>query len=301
MKDKIKKIIRNIPILSGIIKKNYDRWQEEKLQMRIREFLAEKELPFVDTLPPFFGIGHEPTIRCNLKCKMCYQGQTRNLRQDELSPAEVQKIYEKLKRRVKTIKIVGGEPMLRPDIYDMIRFWDKLGKRVILQTNCTLITEDSAKKLAKFKNLSDIATSLDGPEEIHDEIRGVPGTYRRLIDAISCIKKLRPDIRITVFGMILFDEGLDYLPKLIKVSRGLDLPSINLLFEQVYCQQNVENTQKIFAKEFGWENVPINTQVRDPLFKAREDPKKRKQELDEIFKLSVKKKCYANFTPFNFY
>ena len=199
----LKKILRKIPILGEKAKIFYDWNRERQLKSRIKNFLKRDELPFSAAAPDFYSVGYEPTIRCNLKCKMCYQGQTRALRRAELETNEVLSIFEKLKGKIKSIKLVGGEPFVRGDIMDLIAFWDKNNKRVILQTNCTLINESNIGELKKFKNVSDILTSLDGPEAVHDEVRGVPGTFEKMEKAVKLIKENMPNVPITVFATML--------------------------------------------------------------------------------------------------
>ena len=193
-----KKLIRKIPFLAAVAKIFYEWRMEKKLESRIKAFLKRKELPFTDTAPDFYSVGYEPTIRCNLRCKMCYQGQTRALRREELDTNGILSVFEKLKDKIKSIKVVGGEPFVRGDIMDLIAFWDKNNKRVILQTNCTLINESNIGELKKFKNVSDISTSLDGPEAVHDEVRGVPGTFEKMEKAVKLIKENMPNVPITI-------------------------------------------------------------------------------------------------------
>ena len=108
-------------------------------------------MPYTDQAPDSYELGYEPTIRCNLKCKMCYQGQTRALRRSELNTKEVLSVFEKLKSKTKEIKFVGGEPLVRDDIFDLVRFWDKEGRRIILQTNLTLLDEKKSSNLKELK------------------------------------------------------------------------------------------------------------------------------------------------------
>lgn len=298
---KIKKIGRKMPGIA-LVKVFYDWWREFKLQSRIKRFLSN-ELPFVDSAPPSYGVGYEPTIRCNLKCAMCYQGQTRALRQSELSSEEVLDVFKKLEPKTKEIKLVGGEPFVRSDILDLIAFWDNVGKRVILQTNCTLINENNIKILKKYKNVTDILTSLDGPQKTHDLIRGVPGAFEKLKKAIQLIKKETPHISITVSGVLLPAHNLDQLFALVDSVKDLGLGTINIVFEQVYSRVDVDNAHKIFKNLFGWDedSYRLNTQIRDPAFPPDLNAKKLKKALFKLRMYGLKRGCFVNFLPFNYY
>lgn len=301
--NKFKKIIRRIPVAAGFSKFFYDWKNENILQRKIKKFLKAGRLPFSKEAPKEYRLAYEPTIRCNLKCQMCYQGQTRALRRQELSTQESLKVFEKLKDKVKTVKLIGGEPMVRDDIFEFIAFWDKAGKKIILHSNLTLLDDKKIEILKKFKNVKDILTSIDGPKEVHDTVRGVPGSFEKMKKSISLIKEKMPNIPITVFGMMLIPDNLSKLRELIDVAKSLGIGTINILFEQVYSSEDKKKAQKIFKEVFGWEEgeYRLNTQIREPIFPPDLDVKKLKKELAEIRRYGIKKDCFVNFVPFNYY
>ncbi|OGF64707.1 MAG: hypothetical protein A2Y62_14730 [Candidatus Fischerbacteria bacterium RBG_13_37_8] len=269
----------------------------------IRKFLVQKALPFSDKAPHYYVVGHEPTIRCNLKCKMCYQGDTRTLRKEELNTEQVLTIYKKLKDKTLSIKLVGGEPFMRSDIIDLIQFWDEAGKNIILQTNCSLMTDARINSLSKFKNIIDIATSLDGPPAIHDVIRGVPGTFNRSKNAILSLRTHLPNVSISVFTVMLVEDNLDYLNELIDLCCELKINSLQLLFEQFHIQGEIDETMSIFEQTFGWQehDYQLNTHIKDPAALQKIDPGELKRKLHEIRSHGMKTGCYANYNPFIFY
>jgi MoaA/NifB/PqqE/SkfB family radical SAM enzyme len=298
----VKKNIRRYPLLARWLKKTYDWRLERKTWRRIDEFF-KKDLPYVKAPPPQYVIGHEPTIRCNLRCKMCYQGETRALRGDELSTGQILEIYGKLKGRISEIKLVGGEPMVRPDILELIAFWDQAGVRLILQSNCTMIGENNIEQLKKYSHLTDILTSLDGPKDLHDAIRGVPGTFDKLQKAVNLIKNKMPQVPITVFATLLINDNIDKFYELIDTAKELGLGTVNVLFEQVYSREEIEQTKNKF-KLWGWESgkdYRLNTQERNPIFPPGLNTKELKKKLSAIREYGLKKDCFVNFTPFNFY
>jgi len=303
MLTKFKKNIRKIPVVSGLAKLVYDWRQEKRLRKKVAGFLATGSPPYVSIAPPQYTVGYEPTIRCNLRCKMCYQGQTRALRRSELGTDEVMEIFEKLKRKTATIKLVGGEPMVRDDILKLLNFWYKNNTRTILQTNCTLINANNIKTIKQLTNITDVLTSLDGPPELHDVIRGVPGAFDKLKQAIELLKKSRPDIPITVFATILPWDNLDDLLRLIDVVKGLGLGTLNLIFEQVYSAEEVRAAKNVFTNIFGWseDNYRLNTQVKESFFPVGFSAAKFKNKLKEARFYGLKKGCFVNFVPFNYY
>ena len=167
----------------------------------------------------------------------------------------------------------------------------------------TLLDDKNAEKLKQFKNVTDILTSLDGSKETHDAIRGVPGAFGRLKKAIGLIKEKMPNVPITVFATLLISDNLDKLTELIDVAKSLGIETINVLFEQVYLPKDKKRAQEIFKEVFGWEegSYRLNTQIREPLFPEGIDPGKIKQQLRKIRMYGIRKGCFVNFVPFNYY
>lgn len=299
----VKNIVKKLPLINTISKIIYDYRREFFLDKRVRNFLTKKELPFANKAPEKYSVGYEPTIRCNLKCKMCYQGQTRALRRNELNTSEVAFIFGKLKGRVKEIKMVGGEPFVRDDIFDLISFWDKEGERIILQTNLTLLGEKGAEKFKNYKHISDVLTSLDGPPVVHDAVRGVPGSFAKLKESILNLKKHRPGIPITIFATMLLNDDFGSLFKLVDTVKDLGINTVNALFEQVYSANEIAAAREIFKKEFGWEDgsYRLNTQMRDPSFESSLEGGGVLKKLKKLRHYGFAKKCFVNFVPFNYY
>lgn len=302
MRKLFKKIVGKSPWGLKIVKTFYDWRQQKKLTQRISSIVAAENLPFEKEAPEKYSVGYEPTIRCNLRCKMCYQGQTRALRQSELSEEELIEVFKKLEPKLRKIKFVGGEPMIRQDIFGMISFWDKAGKKVILQSNCTLINENNIGELKKYKNVSDVLTSLDGPPEIHDMIRGVPGSFEKMKKAVSLIRENMPWVSFSAFATLVPDN-IDSLFSLIDTAENLGFSSINLLFEQVYLPEDETRTKRVLKEIFGWEegSYRLNTQIRFPLFAPGFNAREFKEKLSAVREYGFKKGCFVNFVPFDYY
>lgn len=290
-------------MLASSAKVFYDWCRQKRLDSRIKKFLASEKLPFSDETPSSYTVGYEPTIRCNLRCKMCYQAQTRAERQDELDTKQILEVFEKLKNKIKSIKLVGGEPFVRQDIFELISFWDAAGKKVILQTNCTLLDERMIDAIKKNKNISDVLTSLDGPREIHDLIRGVPGSFDRLQKAIKLMKENMPHVRISAFATLLVNDNIDKLFELIDTAKTLGLGSVNIIFEEVYSSLDVRKTREILKNILNWneKDYRLNTQIREPIFPQELNSSDFHKKLSEVVKYGLKKGCFVNFVPPNYH
>lgn len=163
------------------------------------------------------------TYYCNLRCYFCDLKEVHRDRLDkQLSLEQAKKVIDHVAEAdVVTISITGGEPLLRKDLEDIAEYARNKGLLPALATNGTLITKDRAKRLSKaFHN---ITISIDGLEETHDKIRGVPGTYRKmlkglknLIDCHGCmvgtnfvINEQNYNEFLEIFNMVR-QTGIDY-------------------------------------------------------------------------------------------
>ena len=113
---------------------------------------------------------------CNLHCTHCYWWLNRKNEEEELTTNQWRKIIgEKFKKeKIFVTTLIGGEPLLRPDIIKI--FCDEMPKRVCVVTNGTL-------PIPRFDNIYFYWISLDGTESVHDNIRG-KGSYKKTKDNI---------------------------------------------------------------------------------------------------------------------
>lgn len=125
------------------------------------------------------------TGRCNLACSHCYAQRFARCR--ELSAAEAAGLVEEAARAgVRHLGLAGGEPLLRPDIFDIIHRARSMGVGTSLVTNGALVTPRLAMELAREK--VGVAVSLDGARpETHDHRRGT-GSYDEAVRALSHLK-----------------------------------------------------------------------------------------------------------------
>jgi 12,18-didecarboxysiroheme deacetylase len=140
------------------------------------------------------------TRRCNLKCVHCYSRSEDSDYGGELSTEQGRALIDDLSQfGAPVILFSGGEPLIRPDILELIRYAGEKGRRTVLSTNGTLITATVAAKLKEL-GLSYVGISLDGMEAVHDAFRGVSGAFSRVIAAIGRCKDvgLKVGLRFTI-------------------------------------------------------------------------------------------------------
>jgi radical SAM protein with 4Fe4S-binding SPASM domain len=134
--------------------------------------------------PYEFLIQWHLTERCNLKCRHCYQegGQVA-----ELSPTEIYRGLEEISDMLRawrehydldfspSFNVTGGEPFLRSGFFDILERFAQTGFKIFILSNGTCITPARAQAVADL-GVNGVQVSLEGPEEIHDRVRG-RGSY----------------------------------------------------------------------------------------------------------------------------
>jgi len=138
--------------------------------------------PFIPGAP--FLVVWDYTYECNLKCKHCYSSAGRSLKK-EMGREEALKVVSILGDfGVTTIAFSGGEPLVRSDIFDVLKLCREYGIFTAIATNGTTLTRENIEKL-KNSGVGYLQISLDGASsKTHDSFRGVSGVFDRVIEGI---------------------------------------------------------------------------------------------------------------------
>lgn len=125
------------------------------------------------------------TNACNLYCAHCYR-ESGEKAQGELNTEEGKKLIDEIARAGFHIMIFsGGEPLSRPDIFELIAHASAKGLRPVLGSNGTMITPEVAQKL-KEAGLLAAGISLDSLDpEKHDKLRGQEGAWQAAVDGMK--------------------------------------------------------------------------------------------------------------------
>lgn len=139
------------------------------------------------------------TQRCNLRCIHCYASSADREYPGELSTEEGFKLLADLAAfGVPVVLFSGGEPMLRPDLFELIAKARSLGMRAVLSSNGTRIGPGEARKLAEL-GVSYVGVSLDGMGPTHDGVRGAKGAFAEAVEGIRACRDagIRVGLRVT--------------------------------------------------------------------------------------------------------
>jgi MoaA/NifB/PqqE/SkfB family radical SAM enzyme len=154
------------------------------------------------------AVGWALTYRCNRQCVYC--GSWKN-EWPELSTAEIVKLADELKRLgTRWISFSGGEPLLRTDLGDIIKYMKNLKIYLSLNTNGSLVP----KRIEDLDGVNMIKLSLDGPEQVHDSMRG-NGSFKEVMEALKVCRQRHIPVSLEC---VLSKYNLDRISYLLEIA-----------------------------------------------------------------------------------
>jgi radical SAM protein with 4Fe4S-binding SPASM domain len=177
----------------------------------------------------------EMTAACNLRCIHCHASGGKPAR-DELTTDEAKNLLSQLAevKEFRMMAFTGGEPLVRPDLLELLAYSKSLGFANTLATNATLIDKAVAQSL-RSHGVVIAAVSLDGFDAAtHDMVRGLPGSFEAALEGIRALRKAGILLHINITAMeynmdemnrlmTLVDElgaGILLMYQLVPVGRG---------------------------------------------------------------------------------
>jgi len=159
-----------------------------------------------DQAPQRFGGAAAPVVvwnvclHCNQRCPHCYIAAGTRPAPGDLGPAEAMHLLEKLAAGgVRVVIFSGGEPLLRPDLPDLVTRAGGLGMLAQLSSNGTLIDQAMADRLCAG-GLRYVGVSIDGLADVNDAYRGMEGGFERAAQGLRCARAagMRTGLRMTL-------------------------------------------------------------------------------------------------------
>jgi len=201
------------------------------------------------------------TYKCNSCCKTCSIWKIKP--NNELSLKEIEKFAEKNKF-INWMRLTGGEPFLRKDYVDIVKVLNEnLPYLYFLSTPTNSLLGDLVVKKVKevlkfFKKGYTISVSLDGPKDVHDNIRGIKGNWNKAIDVYKKLKKLESEYKnfkvyfgytISPYNVGMFEKTIEEvkkeIPSIIKKDFHVNLFQISDVY---YGNQNMKVDKDFFEK-----------------------------------------------------
>jgi AdoMet-dependent heme synthase len=168
---------------------------------------------------PFIVIW-ELTRACQLKCLHCRAEAQYHRDPRELTLEEGKNLIDQIYEMDQPLLVfAGGDPLMRPDVYDIAKYAVDKGLRVSMTPSATPNVTKEAIKKAKEVGLARWAFSLDGPNaEIHDHFRGTSGSFDLTIKAIQYLHELEIPVQINTvisrYNAHVLDEMVELVKKL---------------------------------------------------------------------------------------
>ncbi|MCX7994196.1 MAG: radical SAM protein [candidate division WOR-3 bacterium] len=192
-----------------------------------------------------------PTFRCNLKCEMCFERFAEV--EKELDINDWLRIIDEIKRFKPRIHLSGGEPFVYKKIINIIEKIKNSHLYLHITTNGTYL-EDYAAELVKYR-VNQIDISIDGPENLHDRIRGVRGTFNKIIRGLEKLHHLKKHLPLIKINSIINLSNPATMAEIIRVAEEYRALMIQFIYPLYLDNGAVEHHQKFLMEKL---NKKIN-------------------------------------------
>lgn len=167
------------------------------------------------------------TNKCNIKCEHCFTNAEGNSDMDEMNTSEIKKLFDQLAEfKVERVALGGGEPLVRNDIYEVIRYGTDLGIRIHMSSNGLMLTQNTIEKL-KQSGLDSVQISIDSKnEQTHDTLRRCPGLFKKCLEAVGNVRKAGIPL---IISTTITKLNIEELEDTIEMVRGLGVKMHRLI------------------------------------------------------------------------
>jgi MoaA/NifB/PqqE/SkfB family radical SAM enzyme len=222
----------------------------------------------------------ELTYRCNLTCDFCYLRVEEEKRgrviekKNELTYEEIGEIIRALPRR-SNVTFVGGEVTIKDKFWDLVDLAARR-HRVTIGTNAVLFTPQICDRIVRA-GVRMIGTSIDGPEDVHDAIRG-RGNFaktctnvRRILEGRREVKRDFPRINL---NCVMIPENIPRLAEVIDVAHDVGFDSCSFQILDPSLSRSGINLRNDIVEAEPWaQNLPL---VNREVFSASLDAVERR-------------------------
>jgi AdoMet-dependent heme synthase len=232
------------------------------------------------------------TERCNLRCKHCYQEEKRPA---EMSLSEITSVLDEVSDMLKdwttsydiafasSFNVTGGEPFLRQDIFEVLEELEKAGFDTYVLSNGTLISRETAMRLAKL-GVKGVQISIEGPEIVHDDIRG-SGSFAASLKGIRNLLDAGTEVTLNT---TLSDINAPFFTDIIDLASSLGVQRLgfsrlvpsgsgkNLLSRMLGKEVLADLYSEIFSSNTGGLRIvtgdPVASQLKEPSDEDADSP-----------------------------
>lgn len=239
----VSRIIRNHPRLL---------WVGTRILKRNLLAMVDYNLMNGRSLPPK-TLTFRISGQCNLNCKMCIYRNAGYLNSSNMLPVTIFKqIIDQVRSTNPIISITGGEPLLHPNIIECINYVSEKGLRCSMVTNGWHLSQ-FAQDIARSE-LNLLTISIDGPEHLQDQIRGIKGVHRRAFEGIREVMMYEKRPLVFVNTSILADNYM-HIPEVVDeaIEAGVDGMNVQVLWTRT-PERSLSHNQLFpeFSVREGW-------------------------------------------------
>jgi len=176
-----------------------------------------------------FLVSWNITKRCNLKCAHCYLDATELAGRTEATTQEARRYIDEIAglNPHAMLILTGGEPLMRPDIFDISRYASSLGLTVAIGTNGILL-DNGAVRAMKENHVSGVGISLDSASAAHhDRFRGMTGAWDATMRSMYALRSNGLDFQVQ---FTVTRENRREVPAIIKLAEDAGARAVNIFF-----------------------------------------------------------------------
>lgn len=196
-------ILKEVPVLGAAYRKNYG-----VLKHALHNFLRQSGLR-----PGPLMVSWVATNRCNSKCVYC-EARANEADPRELTTTEIKQVLDQLgELKVRSFFVIGGEPLMRQDLFEVLAYAKLLGMELGIFTNS--LRAKKFQQEIQAAGLQHIWTSIDGLAPTHDKYRGGrQGAYETTMAAVGAYARI--NIPVRVVNTVVHPGNFDEMPALFE-------------------------------------------------------------------------------------
>jgi radical SAM protein with 4Fe4S-binding SPASM domain len=167
------------------------------------------------------------TARCMLKCSHCYIS-AGDPQPGELTTEQAKEVVRRIVSLSRPVVILsGGEPTLREDIFEIIRYGTGQGLRMVMGS-CGFLIDDTMAGDLMQAGLKKIAISLDScSPQVHDKFRGMDGAWKKAIEAIRA--SVSTGLGVQIHTTVTWDNFRE-VPDIIALGKEMGVTDFQVFF-----------------------------------------------------------------------
>lgn len=199
-----------------------------------------------------FTIAWEVTRACAYSCVHCRADAQHHRDPRELSTAEAKTLTNRIAAFGNNLILVftGGDPMMRPDLFELISYATQNGLRCSLTPTATALPTKERLEKARDAGIRRIALSLDAPRpEIHDKFRQVPGSWQRTMDILHRAQDVGLSVQVNT---TVSKHNVDILHEMVPFIKEVNAVQWSVFFlvptgrAQIQNMISAEQHEKVF-------------------------------------------------------